>query len=183
MNLARWWSTIAWGTAPEWVAAAATVGALFVAYLVFTGDRRRSRRAEADRFISRARWSRRRHEQQDSWEYDIRVFNAGDTPIIEPVIIEKRPGNRSIRFVSDGDREVAPGAEETVLLRPVRDPREVCIYINFTDSHGRNWTRDVDLNRYVSERQITNRKWLRYRGSLPNRLRLLRENRRKSMRS
>jgi hypothetical protein len=181
-GLGKLLGTLQLGSIAEWVGAIATVGALFWAFLVFTADRRRAKRAEADRFASyiTSTTAIMNGLKTESATAKFEFFNAGDTPVPMAQLVVCHPGGDiRIPLRIDGGYVIRPGAQISFRLKfEDCDVFDVFSYLAFDDSHGREWLRDVVTGRYVPLRRRGNGKWLRYKGGLRVRWHQFRENRR-----
>jgi hypothetical protein len=164
-----------WGSVAEWVAALATVGALFWAFLVFMADRVRASRAEADRFSTYI--SSTTHEK-DHATAKFEFFNAGDTPVpLAYLIVRQRDGGLRIPLKHRGNFVLAPGAQLNMRLELEQSTNDSYSYVYLRDSHNRAWLRDIQTGKYVSLDREMKGPWLRYRGGLRDRYLQFKQNR------
>lgn len=178
MDLSKWLGSLDWGNVAEWVAAIATVGALFWAFLVFRADRIRASRAEADRFSSFIS-STTREGQKTTAKFEF--FNAGDTPIpLAYLIVRQLDGGYRIPLKIRKSYVLLPGAGLGFRLDLAQHVHETFSYVYFRDSHNRDWLRDIVTGRYVSTRREMSGPWLRYKGSAIARVKQYRQNRNSS---
>ncbi|TFC21867.1 hypothetical protein [Cryobacterium glucosi] len=158
-----WWTSQAWGSVPDWIAAIATTGALFWAFLLFSSDRIRASQAEANRFT--AYIVSTTHEGTFSTA-KFEFFNAGDTPVpLAYLITCQATGNSGMPLTADGGYIFRPGSRTSFRTRLERHSNDTFNYVYFQDSHGRTWLRDIATGKYVSLRRQTRGPWLRYKGS------------------
>lgn len=152
LKLTSWY-----GTLPDWLAAAGTIGA-FVAGLRLLGKELETRReALEDRRLAQARmvaaWATEPYLEGESGEkkFALKAYNGSDEPIYEVAVVLKPhprvlendpdPGWRMTACLSVG--VLGPRHDEVRYLSTKRvSPGPV--EISFTDAAGRRWTRFPD---------------------------------------
>lgn len=159
-----WWTYIAWGTVPDWVAAIGTVGTLAIALAILLADRRKESRRQADGFVT---WytitSHHGNMKKRSWTLDVFAHNATDSPIpvgairsrasVEPNFI--KPLSETEEVGKPPRWDIHPGQQTITSIPLDSDPRSLQIVVDFRDSHGVTWHRDLFSGKYMSERKFT----------------------------
>lgn len=141
------------GNIAEWVGAVGTVGALFLAIVLFARERAIGRRKSVDGLISWLTW--REVPDRDRGvriETTVHLCNSGTRPVHAPLLFypDARGGYGS-EIVSDDGRPtmLPPGAEIHRVIQGA--PRNtVARYVWMTSEDGRVWIRRVDAHRYVN---------------------------------
>jgi hypothetical protein len=160
----KWFGTINWGSAPDWVAAVGTVGALFLGLGILIHDRRRHRRELADAFSSWWELSMEASSDVPSEEtYELRVtsYNAGSLPIQGAVLINvaNGPVRARVRFLKEtGVRDlepIDPGERVVTTVRLDEMPDIADLFIEFYDGHGVTWHRQLEGSKYVTAKRIS----------------------------
>lgn len=158
-----WWTYIAWGTAPDWVAAIGTVGTLAIALGILLMDRRKRVRNQADRFATWTMTTYAKHGSgEEAWTLDVYAYNGSDAPI--PVAVVRSKSSQKPNFIkplAERDQPSGPpkwivNAQEQVHVSiPLEvNPKTLSIVIDFVDSQGNQWHRHLNTNKYMSQKKF-----------------------------
>ncbi|WP_411699024.1 hypothetical protein [Conyzicola sp.] len=163
----EWWPTIDWGNASAWFSSVLTSVSVLLAVLIIRRDKARSALVHADAFVV---WADYIHVvgPEPKWLVDVHSYNSGDRPIIRPYIMAyARPGVRALGTLKEREPNkiavvIEPKATNTIqLMFPDQDPRDLKLYVDFTDMTGYTYRRLLNSNKYLNSRQINWRYWHR----------------------
>ncbi len=157
-----WFSSINWGTVPDWVTGLLTAATLFLAVMILLGDRRRAKRAEADAFST---WPvfMGTHAVPDLPDYavELHAYNAGDKPILYTMVMV-RPGSPQHALQTMSTKPIPPQTEVVSKIGFDNIWYDSPLLIQFRDARGQTWLRDVNTNKYIGKSQVN--KWYRKYG-------------------
>ena len=164
MNFWSWWSTINWGNAPAWVSGILTSVSVFLAVWILRRDKRKEIRKSADNFVTWASFVIQRSGAERTTNLHVGSFNAGSTPIIRPYIVTFEPDftlTVGRLGVSEGQLEtvIYPGAQNRNAMGDHFNITPGNAFVQFTDSSGNTWRRDLVTNRYISNFTIYRFYW------------------------
>lgn len=133
------------GSIADWVGAIGTAGALFVTIGIVLGDRRRSRRVQAEAVTV---WS----SQRESWAgssskryLEVSVFNGSSAPLVHVYVFSHLPGGERIEehlaYDAHGVAPVEAGATRSASIRVEHYVNESMVFLFFTERGGQRWAR------------------------------------------
>lgn len=155
-----WWLSITWGSAADWVAGVATVGALFLGLSILSGDRKVKRRELADSFST---WweivvEGRSDENGETSTHELRLhaYNAGLLPVQGAAVTRPNKHDEDFLFHEflketgvDEIEVIEPGERTDRVLSFSSPPASPDYFITFSDGRGRTWHRALGSGKYV----------------------------------
>lgn len=160
-----WVTSIDWGDAPTWVGALLTSATLFLTIMILVSDKRRARRIEASKVVSRFKLT----GPAAGWWFTVNSYNANDHPI-PMVVVHQWEGEEwrpyPLQDLLTGDLVIGPRGEGEMHI-PARstDPRN--LYLTIQDGNGEEWHRTLTDGRFIGPVGLLLR---RLRGTLKRKL-------------
>ncbi|MBD8611832.1 hypothetical protein IFT77_15190 [Frigoribacterium sp. CFBP 13729] len=155
-HLTGWWSTIDWGSAPEWVGSILSSLSVILVVLVIRRERRDKRRESFDGLsIQVAPEWRTRKRKKVVWV--VRAFNAGSLPISRVRISYTTEDEITTETMYDkyGFGLLRPGESRTLVLQDLFE-YPMCV-AEVIDHRKRSWF--IEL---FEGEEISPRKWKRF---------------------
>ncbi len=169
----QWWASVwdgiakffgyeqwLWGSAAEWLGAIGTAGAFLFGFLLLARDRRKDEQQHADALTVAIRWETG-SSLGGGRTYTLVVYmhNASDRPIPVLWITYQRADAKGTPTwyrlpVNQGHAEpvmLDPRKSSTVRIGGFDGPELPVIYVEFSDTRGKQWVRDIRTNEYLSD--------------------------------
>ncbi len=150
-----------WGNAADWVGALGTTGAFFFGFYLLRREANEKRAVHADALLTEATYVHHPFTKQHSVVLD--VENTGKYPVSGVALYQYAQGGPDMIAIFGAHEnfrwKFKPRHTQRRTVDVEKDPRELKLFVEFTDVNGTNWYRRLDDGRYFSRREFNRIYW------------------------